>query len=286
MSCVPFSALETETGDYFFRARYYDSELGRFLGRDPLRYVDGWSLYRAYFVPDGVDPFGLWRSVCCTFQRKDGTTYNQGLVCDSGQSGAACCKQFLRGPLTTFNQNKDTLVGGAERRCREWWKPGRGFDIARARQNLWFLLEGTCGSCKCEPCTKEKCQEDAVRISNAIGNTIVNNRRLVFPRFVDHRHRGYYCYQWAYGFEDAINNLKSPCFTVKVNGVFATQARDLEHLWIEITSVCTKEIVAYVDDTYSNTDGTYVHTTVPNLGWTITGAVTRRSECTPVTPYR
>ena len=32
---------ESETGDYFFRARYFDSELGRFLGRDPLGYVDG-----------------------------------------------------------------------------------------------------------------------------------------------------------------------------------------------------------------------------------------------------
>jgi hypothetical protein len=32
---------------------------GRFLGRDPIGYEDGASLYRAYFVAIGVDPLGL-----------------------------------------------------------------------------------------------------------------------------------------------------------------------------------------------------------------------------------
>jgi hypothetical protein len=43
---------------YFFRARYYHAELGRFISRDPIGYVDGMNLYRAYFVPAGVDPLG------------------------------------------------------------------------------------------------------------------------------------------------------------------------------------------------------------------------------------
>ncbi len=46
------------TGLMYFRARYYSAELGRFIGRDPLGYVDGMSLYRGYFVPGGVDPSG------------------------------------------------------------------------------------------------------------------------------------------------------------------------------------------------------------------------------------
>ena len=37
----------------------YDVDLGRFVGRDPLGYVDGFGLQTAYFVPLGVDPFGL-----------------------------------------------------------------------------------------------------------------------------------------------------------------------------------------------------------------------------------
>lgn len=43
---------------YYFRARYYDPAIGRFIGRDPLEYVDGMSLYRGYFSISGIDPFG------------------------------------------------------------------------------------------------------------------------------------------------------------------------------------------------------------------------------------
>jgi hypothetical protein len=47
-----------ETGLQFFRARYYSPELGRFISRDPLGFVDGMSLYRGYFVPGGTDSSG------------------------------------------------------------------------------------------------------------------------------------------------------------------------------------------------------------------------------------
>lgn len=50
--------LDLETGMYFFRARYYHTEVGRFILRDPIDYVDGMSLYRAYFAPGGMDPEG------------------------------------------------------------------------------------------------------------------------------------------------------------------------------------------------------------------------------------
>jgi RHS repeat-associated protein len=51
--------LDKETGLWFFRARYYSGSLGRFIGRDPLGYVDGMGLYAAYFVPTKLDPKGL-----------------------------------------------------------------------------------------------------------------------------------------------------------------------------------------------------------------------------------
>ena len=51
--------LDSETGLYFARARMYSPKLGRFIGRDFLGYLDGESLYRAYFVPLKVDPYGL-----------------------------------------------------------------------------------------------------------------------------------------------------------------------------------------------------------------------------------
>jgi RHS repeat-associated protein len=50
--------LDLESGLMYFRARYYHAQLGRFISRDPLGFVDGMSLYRAYFVPTGTDPNG------------------------------------------------------------------------------------------------------------------------------------------------------------------------------------------------------------------------------------
>jgi len=51
--------LDQETGLIDFRSRMYSVDLGRFICRDPLEYVDGESMYGAYFVPDSLDPLGL-----------------------------------------------------------------------------------------------------------------------------------------------------------------------------------------------------------------------------------
>ncbi len=50
---------DKETGLYYFRARYYDSVLGRFISRDPSGYPDGLNAYMAYFAPGLMDPMGL-----------------------------------------------------------------------------------------------------------------------------------------------------------------------------------------------------------------------------------
>jgi len=49
---------DPETGLYYFRLRPYNPLLGIFLTRDPIGYKDGMSLYLAYFVPYGSDPWG------------------------------------------------------------------------------------------------------------------------------------------------------------------------------------------------------------------------------------
>ena len=53
--------LDEEAGLYYYRARYYDCERGRFLQRDPMRYVDGMNLYEyVYSSPKNHrDPYGL-----------------------------------------------------------------------------------------------------------------------------------------------------------------------------------------------------------------------------------
>ena len=44
---------------WYFRARYFSDELGRFVSRDPLSYVDGFGLYGAYFAAGfGLDATG------------------------------------------------------------------------------------------------------------------------------------------------------------------------------------------------------------------------------------
>jgi len=49
---------DSETGNYYYRARIYDPLRGRFTSPDPLQYVDGMNLYHAYFVLYAVDPTG------------------------------------------------------------------------------------------------------------------------------------------------------------------------------------------------------------------------------------
>ncbi|MCH2207988.1 MAG: RHS repeat-associated core domain-containing protein [Lentisphaerales bacterium] len=56
--------LDSETGLWYFRARYFSTEMGRFVSRDPLGYVDGMSLYVGYFSQHhGVDPSGLLKVI-------------------------------------------------------------------------------------------------------------------------------------------------------------------------------------------------------------------------------
>jgi RHS repeat-associated protein len=57
---------DTETGLYYYRARYYDPSTGRFINEDPIRFEGGLDFYD--YVqnnpPNLTDPSG-WLSVCC-----------------------------------------------------------------------------------------------------------------------------------------------------------------------------------------------------------------------------
>jgi RHS repeat-associated protein len=52
--------FDEETGLYYFRARYYDADQGRFISRDPIGYVDGLNLYSTVSPTNMTDPFGLY----------------------------------------------------------------------------------------------------------------------------------------------------------------------------------------------------------------------------------
>jgi RHS repeat-associated protein len=44
---------------FYYRARFYAAQLGRFVSRDPVGYASGLSVYVAAFVPNKLDPSGL-----------------------------------------------------------------------------------------------------------------------------------------------------------------------------------------------------------------------------------
>jgi RHS repeat-associated protein len=75
--------LDKETGLYYFRARYYSGSLGRFIGRDPSEYIDGYSLYGAYFIPNGSDPFGdqAWHDAKLRGPVGNTDLTNDGITC-------------------------------------------------------------------------------------------------------------------------------------------------------------------------------------------------------------
>lgn len=61
---------DPDSGLTDFRSRQYAPALGRFISRDQS-YVDGMSLYAAYFVPNGTDPSGA-QNVCAKSSAVEG----------------------------------------------------------------------------------------------------------------------------------------------------------------------------------------------------------------------
>jgi RHS repeat-associated protein len=53
---------DSETGQYYYRARYYNPATGRFLSEDPIGFYGGNNFYRyvGNDPADLIDPFGLW----------------------------------------------------------------------------------------------------------------------------------------------------------------------------------------------------------------------------------
>jgi RHS repeat-associated protein len=54
--------FDSETGQYFYRARYFDQNVGRFLSEDPIRFRGGGSNFYSYVgnsPTNLIDPFGL-----------------------------------------------------------------------------------------------------------------------------------------------------------------------------------------------------------------------------------
>ena len=70
---------DVEFEKYFYRARTYDPEKGRFLQRDPLGYVDGLGAYEYARSRSAVwiDPTGMWGDVVFAFWAEAEKTYEE-----------------------------------------------------------------------------------------------------------------------------------------------------------------------------------------------------------------
>ena len=84
---------DQETNLWYFRARYFSNELGRFISRDPLGYVDGMSLYTGYFASGfRKDPYGLSDE---SYMDYDYTPYCNSRRCDSERpENPICCEKW------------------------------------------------------------------------------------------------------------------------------------------------------------------------------------------------
>eukprot|EP00456_Euglypha_rotunda_P043414 TRINITY_DN33_c0_g1_i1.p1 TRINITY_DN33_c0_g1~~TRINITY_DN33_c0_g1_i1.p1 ORF type:complete len:668 (+),score=117.64 TRINITY_DN33_c0_g1_i1:161-2005(+) len=182
-----------------------------------------------------------------------------------------------------------------------WFAPGSTDPMgnktqtnAEARDAIARALRGLCEECDCPPssCPQSTCFAEAARIAKAIYLTLVNNWRLRIPRPWDERKYGYYCYEWAYGFEDSFKLESSGnCFTGKVEAaVDQISKRGRVHYWLAIKSVCKQEARGiFVDDGFMFASGEKCHMSRPcewPYEWGIGNETVKpRETCTPVTPY-
>jgi RHS repeat-associated protein len=91
------------------RARFYHAQLGRFISRDPLGYVDGMSLYRAYFVPGGVDPSGMAICKCIS------ESWSGGM--GGGGSSSVTSFVYCDGTCSSLDFVFNYRTSGSSRKC-------------------------------------------------------------------------------------------------------------------------------------------------------------------------
>ena len=105
--------LDYESRLWYFRARYFDSRLGRFINRDPLKYVDGMSMYSGYFVPVSLDPSGLVDINCIRKVRAPTNTPKVGDVlpwyydCEIVNDGGTSVHKFKANDTGTNSESTD-----------------------------------------------------------------------------------------------------------------------------------------------------------------------------------
>lgn len=188
----------------------YAPTTGEFLSRDPLEYVDGMSLYRAYFVPAMMDPMGWYRVVGVMepprrywIYKREPTDGNipanvDCFVLVNGQVWPVGCPvappDDPDGP--TYQGGIDGLIKGGH------------------------LLEKACKECRkdCSECTEEQCIRDSWQMVFRLIAAWQRNYGRGCHNPNGHPVGGHFCWDWAYIFKQAVDGLQSKCLDSHVWG--------------------------------------------------------------------
>ncbi len=124
--------FDAETGLYYFRSRYFEPELGVFVSRDPLGFVDGESVYQGWFSTNLTnDPNGEKRGPCVSITDRGNTTT---------QRTTRPCSKYITINVCPWI----ALVGGREPFEREGTCVRVGFTTSVVWDWGWWWSVGPC----------------------------------------------------------------------------------------------------------------------------------------------
>ncbi|NQZ59075.1 MAG: RHS repeat-associated core domain-containing protein, partial [Lentisphaeraceae bacterium] len=204
--------LDSETGLWYFRARYYSDDLGRFISRDPIGYVDGMSLYSGYFAGGlGMDPAGTVKlpnlrkngkcnvSVNLICRTIKGMVYSPGLHC------------YLEVVDNTSGKRIFTISATAENPANKYF-PGKilyrpSYDLKLGGGKYPFKIVGDV--CK----WLESAHKHAGKIHRSFDYSVScnNSNRFITEVIKKSKSAGANFPYWAWGSED-VDNVNDTCY--------------------------------------------------------------------------
>ncbi len=179
---------DDESGLMYYRARYYNQETSEFISQDPFEHSDGMSMYRGYFLLNGIDPSGLKilthssidhffasQGIKVTKTSSKPHTYTTGVVNRSGTieqeiitamlsekhsfAIAGTCPEEIIINLKRHIESRKTIVRNAYGKVVPFRKPSWEWEArqvargGRGSQEYWDAINRPEGGMMCKNCT-------------------------------------------------------------------------------------------------------------------------------------